>query len=115
MIGEKYWDEEGIQGLRAEWRFPEVASRFKLIEDSDSIVVNYGNAAHLLELLRSCGPSKQLFRKLQQYSVSVYSGYLATHSHLVEDAPFGLKIWNQAAYNLNIGIDIKLDLDQLVV
>jgi len=115
VTGREGWDEKCIQQARAEWRFPEVATKFKLIEESESVIVNYGNSLHLLELLRRCGPSKRLFRKLQQYSVSVYSEFAVQQKHLIDDGPFGVKVWNASFYDVNFGIRTNLDVDQTVV
>ncbi len=115
IIGPDGWDEEQIQQMRAEWRFPEVARKFKLIEPSQSVIVNYGNALHLLELLRQCGPSKRLFRKLQQFSVNIYSRYAAEQKRLIEDGPFGLQLWISSFYDLDVGIRTELDVNKTVV
>jgi len=73
-------DREGIQKLRARLDYPEVAKRFRMIEDTDSVVVQFGSEnerrriLRLVAKLRSGAPeSRLLMRRLQPYVVSVRS------------------------------------------
>ena len=115
VTGRDGWDEKQIQQARSEWRFDDVADNFKLIDDAQSVIVNYGNAMHLLELLQRCGPSKRIFRKLQQYSVSIYTQFAEQQRHLIDDGSFGVKVWNSSFYDLTTGMRTELDIDQTIV
>jgi CRISPR-associated endonuclease/helicase Cas3 len=72
-------DREGIQKLRAGLDYPEVARRFRMIEDdTESVVVPYGSTdeqarvQRLLDQLRRGSPqTRLLLRHLQPYLVSV--------------------------------------------
>ncbi len=73
-------DEEEIQTVRKEFDYPEVAERFKMIEDaSESVVITtYGSkddqkeVRDILERLYKQDPdARQLLRQLQPYMVSV--------------------------------------------
>lgn len=74
-------DREGIQKLRCELDYPEVARRFRMIDDcAESLVVSYGTpgeqerAGHILERLRaSASDGRHLLRRLQPHLVSVRS------------------------------------------
>ncbi len=72
-------DARGIQARRAALDFPEVARRFRMIEDETaSVVVDYGSAddrrevRRLLDRLRGGAPDARfVLRRLQPYMVSV--------------------------------------------
>jgi hypothetical protein len=53
--------------------FPEAAARFRMIEDSGvPVVADYGDAwERVLELRERDGVSRQAFRRLQRYTVSL--------------------------------------------
>ncbi len=52
--------------------FPEVAARFRMIEDSGRpVVADYGDAWDRVLDLRRNGPSRQALRRLQRYTVSL--------------------------------------------
>lgn len=81
---ELYWkapslDKKGIRDLLiprpdVALYFRTAAARFKLIEnDQETIIVPFGEGEELIETLRSSGPERHLMRKLQRYSVNVYS------------------------------------------
>lgn len=64
----------GIQPLRQELRFKTVAETFRMIPDATTpIFVPFDeDAKKLLERLRHGGPSRDLLRSLQPYTVAVY-------------------------------------------
>lgn len=75
-------DKNGIQELREQLQFCQVAKAFKLIEDgwSAPLVVPYlpsdasdgeSEASRLLQKLRAAGPSRDLLRALQRYTIAV--------------------------------------------
>ena len=52
--------------------FPEVAARFRMIEDpGQPVVADYEDAWERVQELRRNGPSRQAFRQLQRYTVSL--------------------------------------------
>jgi CRISPR-associated endonuclease/helicase Cas3 len=66
-------DANRIQPLRQEFKFATVGREFKLIEDgfTNSIIVPYGEAEARLQELRQ-GPTRETFRALQPFVVSIY-------------------------------------------
>ena len=56
-----------------QFRFATYARNFQLIDDKDSvsILVGYESGANLIERLKNEGPSRELLRELQQYSVTI--------------------------------------------
>lgn len=82
---ELYWkapslDEKGIRDLLgprppdAAMYFRTAATKFKLVEnDQKTILVPFKEGEYLIDKLRASGPERQLLRKLQRYSVNVYS------------------------------------------
>jgi CRISPR-associated endonuclease/helicase Cas3 len=98
-------DKHGINKLRQRLDFPEVASRFKLIEDATvPLVVRYPKEGSPVdELLRRLqspgailgGEARLLLRRLQPYLVNVRRGPLARYqqSGLVRELPLGLWEW----------------------
>lgn len=88
MEGGNKWDSRGViitceQGLKAhcEWNFSEIAATFRMIDDAGrSLLVPFGAEAEQLRAellaLQKMGvmPSRELFRRVQQCSVTVYEG-----------------------------------------
>ena len=72
-------DTKGIQALRQDWNFAEVARRMRLIdEDTEDVIVQYGDAkarakvqAAIGDLRRQEGSARGALRRLQPYLVSV--------------------------------------------
>jgi CRISPR-associated endonuclease/helicase Cas3 len=71
-------DAHGIQALREGLRFKETAGTFRMIEDSGATVfVPYGeDGRSAIEEFRRYGPSRDRFRALQPFSVSLYPAAL---------------------------------------
>lgn len=67
-------DGQGIQPLREELRFEAVSEAFRMIPDATTPVFLpiCQRARRMLERLRREGPSREVLRALQPYSVSVY-------------------------------------------
>ena len=86
---ELYWkanslDKEGITDLLNPYHnelkecsiyFRTAAQKFRIIDDSTqkTIFVRYGEGENLINLLRAKGPDRWLMRKLQRYTVNVYT------------------------------------------
>jgi CRISPR-associated endonuclease/helicase Cas3 len=88
-FAELYWkanslDKEGITNLldpqhndskECSIYFRTAAKKFRIIDDSiqKTIFVRYGEGDRLIESLKTNGPDRWLLRKLQRYSVNIYS------------------------------------------
>ena len=72
-------DARSIQERREVLDFPEVAKRYKMIPETVSIVVNYGDADLLLKRWLE-KPSKESWRKLQPYIVNVFEHEAIRHA-----------------------------------
>jgi CRISPR-associated endonuclease/helicase Cas3 len=59
---------------RGEIQFRTAAQRFRLIPDEGQrqILVAWGQGSELIELLKKIGPNRDLMRKLQRHSVTLY-------------------------------------------
>lgn len=65
-------DKEGIQVLRKDLNYPQVAEKYKLIPKATSpVVVNYGEAEKRLKEWQA-HPSREAWRRLQPYLVNLY-------------------------------------------
>jgi CRISPR-associated endonuclease/helicase Cas3 len=89
-------DKHGVQPLRASFNFPEVAARFKLInDDTTPVVIRYDDKAEaLLDRIRHRGflLAKE-HRALQPLVVNLRSREVAEASTLTEDI-MGVKVWH---------------------
>jgi len=67
-------DGAGVQTYRSELDYPEVAKRFRMIDNETyPVVVPYGDAYEKLDKIRDkFKPSREDFRSLQQYVVQIY-------------------------------------------
>lgn len=74
LYGASDLDAANIQRERAQFNFATVGRDFRLIEDeaTETIIVPYGDAPRHLEAFRRLGPSRDRFRALQRFTVSVY-------------------------------------------
>ena len=86
LFGSIPTDREQVQALREKFDYPEVAARFRMIEDDTDVVVitDYGSTSakrqveHDLEALRSGrGNQRMLMRRLQPYIVNVRSSQMS--------------------------------------
>ena len=68
MLFRSDMDECGIQ-------FRSAADAFRIIDDSmqRTLLVPYGEGAKLIRELKTLGPGRWLLRKLQRYSVNIYT------------------------------------------
>jgi CRISPR-associated endonuclease/helicase Cas3 len=120
-------DKHSINELRQRLDFPEVAARFKLIEDASvPLVVRYPKEGppvdDLLWRLQTPeallgGEARRLLRRLQPYLVNVRRGPLARYQQqgLVRELPLGLWEW-QGNYHSVKGLhDAILDPESLVI
>ncbi len=71
-LGQDGTDTPQVLAHERDLNFPEVASRFRMIEDSGQpVVADYGDAWERVRELRREGPSRHAFRRLQRYTVSL--------------------------------------------
>jgi CRISPR-associated endonuclease/helicase Cas3 len=99
-------DREQIQKLRTAMDYPEIARRFRLIdEDTEDVIVAYGDAAAreqvraLIAALQQRPPNaRQLLRRLQPYLVSVRAQVARRYRDAGWIAPLadvtGLGVWH---------------------
>ena len=74
------YDKEGVMDLlardaaRGEIQFRTAAEKFRLIPDQGqrSVLVQWGEGAALIERLKVEGPHRELMRRLQRHSVTLY-------------------------------------------
>lgn len=113
-------DQKGVQALREALKFREVARTFTLIEDgwSAPLLVPYqspdeaeeqGHAHRLLQTLRSIGPTRELLRGLQRYTISVPAAardawLSAGFLEWVADTVVALKWEFRTAYDSRFGL-----------
>lgn len=78
VYGRRATDARGIQALRSDLRFEETAARFRMIDSAvEPVFVPYGpKGRRAIDVLRHAGPSRERFRALQPYGVTVYPGDL---------------------------------------
>ena len=120
-------DAKGIQGKRRSFDYPEVASRFRMIDDAtlEAVVPKYGTGeerervGRVLERLRNGTPAaRSVIRSLQPWTVQIYvnqaSGML--RSGLLSEVMPGLYEW-RGDYDEVTGIGgiTALDPDALIV
>lgn len=93
-------DEKKIQPLRDSLDFPEVANRFRMIsEDTYDVIVDYperGDRAieGLVDRLRDHrGPSREVLRQLQPYTVSLYDSEATRLRRWIEPLIPGVGRW----------------------
>ena len=71
-LGQDGTDVSNVLAYERDLDFPEVAARFRMIEDSGQpVVADYGDAWDRVLELRRDGPSRRAFRRLQRYTVSL--------------------------------------------
>jgi CRISPR-associated endonuclease/helicase Cas3 len=119
-------DREGIQKLREEFNYPEVARRFRMIDDDtiDVVITRYGSpeerrlVRQLIDRLRQGDPGARLLRRrLEPYVVSVRARLEAEYQRKGLLAPIipGLYEW-LGRYDAVRGITERdMDADSLVV
>lgn len=74
LYSERDRDRRGIQPLRNELKFKSTSLKFRMIDDSGiTVFIPFGREGQrAVDALRFAGPSRERFRALQQFGVSVY-------------------------------------------
>ncbi|MFH1024926.1 MAG: DEAD/DEAH box helicase [Planctomycetota bacterium] len=110
-LGEK-WLEERLKkdASRGEFHFRTAGMEFKMIDDAAQrpVLVRYGANDNLLKQLRHDGPSRDLSRRLQRYTVniSVWTFDQALADGLVEEIRPGYWCW-AGKYDEILGLDVS--------
>lgn len=122
-------DREGIQKLRAQLNYPEVAKQFRMIdEDTEDVIVFYGSAEQqelvrqaIEQVRRNPALARVILRRLRPFMVSLRSREAARCRRrglivdLLPDALPGVGVWH-GKYDSRRGLsDDGLELERLVV
>ena len=108
--GEKWLNENLIKDARAaRIQFRTAAETFQMIQESTSILVCFEGSEQWIEQLRSIGPTRELMRRLQRYTVSVYPGLadkLRERGHIEEIQPGIFAQTYPGLYHEQTGLDL---------
>lgn len=121
LKGQKAQDQKGILPRIQEGDFPfrTVAEKFHLIEqDTRTIYIPIGDGEKLIRRLRQGEHSRQLFRELGQYGVSVYSQQFQKLDEggvleLLEDGSAVLT--DLSLYSNDTGLAFDVDSDRFII
>ncbi len=112
-------DARRIQAARAAFNFPEVAEKYRLIEEETFAVVPVNWEAHeaeiqtLLDAVRKA-PSRKTFRALAPFQVNLRGFELAKAAQMVTEDPSGVRLWT-GVYDKEIGLRLEGNLGNCVV
>jgi CRISPR-associated endonuclease/helicase Cas3 len=134
FIGQLYWmanslDTKGIIDLlkpdleECGIQFRTAAEKFKIIDDAQqqAILVPYGKGKELIDLLKNKGPERWILRKLQRYSVNVYTNDFSSlqRKGLVDEiSPSVFALTFDPGYDYQIGLlvdEIPFDPDKFIL
>lgn len=115
-------DQEGIQKLRREFDYPEVASRYRLISNPTvPVIMRYPQddearkpLDRLLGRIRGTGIWSSDHRRLQPYIVSMFEHEFEKRREYVEEISEGVFVWNGNYDELRGIEDVSLDPADLV-
>ncbi len=116
-------DKFGINNLRKDFKFEQVAGSYKIIDNKTRpvFVYNYNDESReLLNEIRSVfdkgwNLSRDVFRKVQLYSVQVYYNFITKNNDLLEALPQDLLVWHGGYSELTGIIDNQLTIDDYIV
>ncbi len=109
--GRKWLQERLIKDAPMEVQFRTAAQEFELIEDQAqrAVIVQYGESNKWMEKLRSIGPTRDIMRRLQRYTVNVP---LSMAERMIQDG--WLEILSSGiivqcfpnVYDMTVGLDV---------
>jgi CRISPR-associated endonuclease/helicase Cas3 len=116
-------DQEGIQKLRREFDYPEVALRYRLISNPTvPVIVRYPQddeerkpLDRLLGRIRGTGIWSSDHRRLQPYIVSMFEHEFEKRREYVEEISEGVFVWNGNYDELRGIEDVSLDPADLYI
>ena len=136
-FAELYWkanslDKEGVTDLldpnhndikECSIYFRTAAKKFTIIDDTmqKTIFVRYGEGDRLIDILKTNGPDRWLLRKLQRYSVNIYSGEfdkMRTRGAIEEVYPQIFALSSKLDYSESAGLlvdETPYDPDQYII
>ena len=105
------------------FQYRSASEKFRIIDDSmqKTIVVPYREGKKYIDLIKSFGPERRILRKLQRYSVNVYTQdfvFLKTCNALVEIAPELFALESSIHYDDSFGLSVDdqpIDPDKLIL
>jgi CRISPR-associated endonuclease/helicase Cas3 len=81
-----------------------VAARYRLIADvTESVIVPYEDSAARLDAWRQA-PTRETWRELQPYIVSLYARDVQRHSDWLEPITDGVYWWRGGTYDDQVGL-----------
>ena len=108
--GKKWLHEHLIRDApAAQVQFRTAGETFKMIQESTSILVRYGESEQWIEKLRFDDPTRELMRRLQRYTVSVYpslASKLRDRGHIEEIQPGIFAQTFSGLYHEQTGLDL---------
>lgn len=110
--GENWWMENLVKNVNPDGhvQFRTAGKEFRLIKElSVPIIVRYGGNDKMINRLRSAGPSREVMRALQRYTVSVKPDVASRLSAegRIEEIHDGILVQEDSTlYSPNIGLDI---------
>jgi CRISPR-associated endonuclease/helicase Cas3 len=112
-------DQHRIQDLRRAFNFPEVAQKYRVIEDDTTpvVVTTWGGYETVVQELLAqvrAEPSRKHFRQLTPFQVNLRHYELARASGLVHEERSGLKLWI-GPYDDRFGLRLDGNLGDCVV
>ena len=110
--GENWWRDNLVKNVNPDGnvQFRTAGKEFRLIKElSVSIIVRFGSSNKIIEKLRFAGPSRELMRALQRYTVSVkpdLAGRLLAEGRIEEIHKGILVQADSKLYRPDVGLDI---------
>lgn len=108
-LKQNFW----VGACDATFAFRRAAEEFQMIESGGQrpVVVLFGEAQRLVEELRYRGPSRESFRRLQRYTVNLYTQDIkrAVDGRLIEVVA-GVDVW-RGLYDERLGLRLPEDVD----
>ena len=110
--GEHWWRDNLVKNVNPDGnvQFRTAGKEFRLIKElSVPIIVRYGGNDKMIDRLRFAGPSREVMRALQRYTVSVkpdVANRLKAESRIEEIHDGILVQADSTLYSLSIGLDI---------